>query len=400
MSQQQPFHEASAALRQALRLAAMCRTWRRAAAQAAQSLDLTLHPRHNMPPKHLSPLLAELVAGCQAIRRGDPLLVAPNLLLFLEKARPATLHVLAPSSASAMVGSVPAGCTSLRAMTCISGLVLDVWSPNLERLGLGLRGCVGLGNTSLPSDLRGLQHLAKLELRDCVWLLGEANCFAELAALHELTVHLQSIPLAYSDNESVPLAALAAAAARGVQVTLHICFQWHLQRFSRRTVQDLITSRQRLWSALALCPQLWQLQLDIQYHAGGSMAISPAEQQLLAAIVCRELVLNIAPSEWVSSTAAPLLAAELSYTLDLHVGHSRAVGHAGCSDWSIMFWSVTRLVESLQTLLQAGHLRSGTKRTHIRGCHCTWSALGPVAGRSVWRNSAARCTGRVRLAGT
>ena len=266
------FGDPSHQLRTAIILAATCRHWRQAAAEAMRSLapDLELVVEPDTPTKYLSPLLGELVCGCHAIFIKEPQVMAPTLPRFLALARPAQFSPWAPRwpqrDADAL-GALLAQCTEVRAMRCTCEPFAS-WPSNLEalRMHLGSERSV----RELTGGLRGLSRLTSLRLSDLggdgAAVLGEAACFEGLHALRKLKVnfvYLPPLPLCF--------AGLAAAAARGVQVTLSLEVVWDSKH------------RRPLWAALAGCPDLHCLKLSVTCCRFDDPP-SPLEQQLLASI--------------------------------------------------------------------------------------------------------------------
>ena len=263
-------------------LATVCREWRHAAALAVQALELRLQPSSDALPVTLSPLLGELVEGCLSMSLWDDLLVAHTLPSFLERARPAVLTALPRKSASAAVGAVLAGCTSLRALD-MNGGVLRLWAPNLTSLRLSTSSCTANKEASnLLHSLQALTCLETLHLRNVrvgAVLLDEADLFQPLAALRELHVELPDIPRA----KAFGLSSLSAAAQRGVQVLLRV----RMCQDSNHTTLD------RFWTALSHCHALSHLRILLLRTFESKQAMPAVEQQLLAALCCTQLVLNI-----------------------------------------------------------------------------------------------------------
>ena len=113
-SQEGPFGEASELLHVAVQLSTVCRSWRRAAADAVSVTHL--RPRSDLPPRYLSPLLGSLVSGCDTVKLCLPLLAAPTVPQFLEIAQPAQLLVgfdrpHAGTSLSTKAGTKPCPCS-------------------------------------------------------------------------------------------------------------------------------------------------------------------------------------------------------------------------------------------------------------------------------------------------
>ena len=206
--------------------------------------------------------------------------MAPSLARFLALARPGILHTTVstytPHYDAATAGELLAQCTEVRAMRC-SGETFPSWPPDLESLTVN-----GSDQSNVPAFLCSLQNLSSLtslRLRHCysgvAAALREASCFDGLHALRDLSVHFQILP-------PPPLCfdGLAAASRRGVHVTVFLGLLW----------RD--TDRQQLWAALAQCPRLHSLQLDIILRNEDEQP-SASEQQLLASISCRQLVMDV-----------------------------------------------------------------------------------------------------------
>ena len=133
------FGKASAVLRQALQLAATCRLWRQAAIQATQALGLMVVPGSAVPPQYLSPLLGDLVTGCNLQLTG-PILLATYLSRFLDLARPTGLSVTGADLCSKRAVVSLASATSVRVLVCLDELLPQHWPPDLESLTVGKAG--------------------------------------------------------------------------------------------------------------------------------------------------------------------------------------------------------------------------------------------------------------------
>ena len=393
-SQHGPFAEASGLLSQAVQLATVCRSWRRAAADAVSVNHLK--PRSNLPPQCLSSLLGSLVAGCNTVKLSLPLLAAPTVPRFLEIAQPPQLlvgdtwpYVSSSPQHNAAVGGALARCTSVRALRCPDQLLPPTWPPGLQDLTTGclyhprpderLRRA-----SSLLHSLQGLPCLARLTLRHFGGLeavLAQPDCFAGLSALRQLTVHLHCL----SDTQPDSLPSLSALASRGVCVGVHLEQLWPAS-------QDSGGPRQALWTALAQCCHLNRLQVRVDTHLG--VSASAAEQQLMAAITCSELVLHAtmynSPShiEALLSIRCEHLYCGLSSVREESLDCSLLTAHPGIyvldSDTltRIACWPTTppAFVEGWAVVLRR---RSSDMREDLRrACFVP----GP-RGRLVWRNS-------------
>ena len=279
-------------------------------------------------------------------------------------------------------------CTAVKVLSfCCEPL--PHWPPNLEQLTTHLAG--GRGAAKLASmrallgSLRDLPRLATLRLwhlwEDEAVVLGEAASFQGLHALRELSVAFNAMP------RSPCFAGLAAAAARGVHVT--VCMSYILWTD---------TSRQALWAALAQCP-LHTLKLEIACYA--STPPSATEQQLLASICCTELALSVetdgsADSSLQLHALLGIRAEQLMCSLCLTQPHQAAV------DWALLSSRAgiyTLQDHELRPILVTGC--SGVlpdfgaawalglyQSTQIRGVPVHLFEPGPHNTR-VWRNHAA-----------
>ena len=223
-----PFMTASPALRQAILLAATCRTWKEAAVQACQALQLSVVARSDVAPQYLSPLLAALLVGCKQLALTEP-------LHFLELAQPIELGVGAPLHCAAKLGLILASCTSVRVL--LTGLALPQWPPNMEELYVGGQFSVSAAVFwRLLSSVRQFPRLIRLELilhQDAAAVLTAADCFRCLTALRHLGIEFEDRPLLGS------WASLSAATARGVTLQLRLELDWADK------------DRRQLWSCLA-----------------------------------------------------------------------------------------------------------------------------------------------------
>ena len=285
-----PLGEASRQLRLALLLASTCRAWRHAASTATQALGLELRFAEDTLPQYLSPLLGELVAGCCCICLLRAQLAAPSLPRFLELARPAVVSAWAARAGSPPQGSVLHLCTSVSVLWWL-GWPLPALPHSLRALTV-LEGFAKPDHArQLFQDLRGLPQLSSLcllKFAGAASVLIDAACFGGFSPLRELTVHFERPP--YSALWC--LAAVAAAAASGVRVTLSIEYVYDVKDW------------QSLWAALLECPQLHRLHVFVVRGRGYEHAPAPvlsSVQQLLAQVSCKELAICVEPVEPASS---------------------------------------------------------------------------------------------------
>ena len=265
-------------MQQAIVVGLVCRQWRQAAAEAVQALELTLQVKPSTAAGVLSPVLAELVNGRCCLNLEHPLLADPSVLRFLDQARVPALSLGAHQAASAEVRAILEQCEYVRTLSCRTG-PLPSWPPGLDTLTVQLRdGATPSKARQLLCSLSGQPRLACLHLH---WfgggavVLGEPASFQGFPALRELHLDLDTVP----NSACFSLSALAGHAARGVSVYLSIVLFWAQK------------ARQTVWAALAQCPQLHALHLRIQCLPSDE-APSFQEQQLLASVACRQLVLR------------------------------------------------------------------------------------------------------------
>ena len=290
----------------AVRLASVCRQWRQAAADAISKTHL--RPRSDLPPQYLSPLLGQLVAGCNTIELTEPLLAMPNVLRFLEVALPVQLLIgdewpyAGSAQHIAAVGAALARCTSVQRLRCPDQLLPPTWPPNLQDL---TTGCLYHPyyeerlRRALLQSLQGLPCLARLTLRHFGGLeavLAQPDCFAGLTALRQLIVHLQTL----CGMQLLGITSLSAAVSRGIWVGLHLERLWP-------SSQDMSGPRQALWVALAQGSRLSRLQVNADFRPELCL-VSAAEQQLLAVISCDELVFQASIASIISTHITAWLA--------------------------------------------------------------------------------------------
>ena len=184
---------------------------------------------------------------------------------------------------------------------CSRWLLPPHWPPKLQELTTGCLHSLGPQErlhraTSLLQSLHGLPCLASLTLGQFGGfqaVLAQPDCFAGLTALRQLNVHLHCL----HDSQPSSMPSLSAAALRGVSVGVHLQDLWPQS-------EEKSTARQALWTALAQCCHLSRLQVHVDTHLG--VSVSAAEQQLMAAISCSELVLHALIYNSLSRTEALL----------------------------------------------------------------------------------------------
>ena len=299
-ARQDPFHRDTAAIRQAIVLAATCRQWRSAAAQAIQALQLGLYPRYKVHvPECLSALLAELFHSCSSVSLRSRLLAAPTAARFLELTQPNQLVILSIRDCHlGAVGATLASCNSVLALTCERSNLPPAWPPNLQRLTVRPGPYASSASASaLLLSLQGLPSLVSLTLQcypPTAPALADPACFQSLPSLQQLTIDLRTPSWANAPAQAFDLRALPAACVRGAILCLQACLTWSGDP----------AARLRLYTAVAECSvQRLQICVEIGSHSTAAV-LAPAERQLLATVSCSLLVLHICTEG--GSTQQPL----------------------------------------------------------------------------------------------
>ena len=291
------FGEATPALALAVRLAGVCKLWRRAAAQATCAMGRLqgVQPASQMQPRFLSPLLAELLQGRRRLWLDSTLLVAPNASAFLDIAKPKELVVSGPGSASAAVGATLAKCSSILRLMVVNGLVLTQYPQGVQSLTVSFctGGLLDQGTAVLES-VRCLPQLAELSLDFCA--PDALPCsLPQLPCLRRLVISISVWP----DNMCGSLGLLEAAAEQGVHV--HLAFFnrhdedfWEMDEESDSESEAPQTlHREHVWAALAQVSLLDELSLSDETETARDLPASARELQLLASVRCRQLVLHM-----------------------------------------------------------------------------------------------------------
>ena len=268
---------AGAVLRIAMTLTSVSRQWREATLQAVKALpSLKLQPDKDLPPRFLSPLLAELVEGRPDISLHVPLLNTPEAGDFIDAAAPGLLRAYGPHSASAEVSDLLATCEGLRDLYFGQGLVPTSLPPYLGYLVVCLDGAGASQHLSTVLSTAA-SHSELMELK--VWLSGcdvvLPEPFPDLGGICDFTVCFD-----YSSETKLQhFAALEAAAAGHVSLDCEISM----------TSAESSPVRQRLWAALGQV-RFEQLRISVEYASDGDDS-SPAELPQLASVHCGKLVL-------------------------------------------------------------------------------------------------------------
>ena len=284
-----PFGQATPVLRAAAQLASICLLWRRAATEAssqAWNQNGLMGPNLHVQPQHMSNLLGQLVAGCQRLCLCAHGLNAPQLAAFMERARPQNLIAsMFGSCSDVSISQNLARCSALLRLSCCCGLPTS-FPPNLQHLTLdvGLYDCEDV--SSRLQTLTTLRSLAVLELEfHCEEPSDEQSLPQHFPSMPQLRLVIFSID--YLPGSRAPsLSALQEAAAQGITPALHIQLQ------DSRSGQYSASDRERLWAALAELPTLGSLHLWYDLDDYEQAPVSTREEQLLASICCKELVLQ------------------------------------------------------------------------------------------------------------
>ena len=136
--------------------------------------------------------------------------------------------------------------------------------------------------TSLLQTLAGLPHLAELELGLSKSAVGLPPSFPCMTSLRRL-----SVSITYSDS-SRHLPALIEAAAQGITIALHV----YLECGFDASEEEIASYRAALWATLAELSRVDSLQLQSQDCYCRDWATTSREEQLLANVRCKELVLH------------------------------------------------------------------------------------------------------------
>ena len=288
-----PFGRQSAVLAQAVRLASVCKLWRRATARATRALSQLdyVQPDVEVPPHFLSTLLAELVAG-RCLELVDTLLVAPNTAAFLELAAPCELVAYGAEPASAALGAVLANCSSIVRLQVV-GLVLTQYPPRLQFLTVSFDPSPGREQAGAALEaLQCLPQLAELSLGFNV--PDDLPCsLPQLPCLRRLSVGVSVWP----NTPLSSLMLLETAAARGVRTELGLSFHseqgWQQDWESGEESEPWTLTREHTWAALAQVSLLDELRLSVGIGRAGEFAASARELQLLASVRCKQLVLHV-----------------------------------------------------------------------------------------------------------
>ena len=274
---------ATATLAVTMRLAIVCKLWRRAAGQAQvlQSPKCHVWLPGTLEPRFLSPLLAQLITGQRSLSLCCPLLAARQMPAFLEVARPDELVVSGTLGDSTAVGATLASCASLLRLACCGELVPSAVPPNLQALSLDVHYKASAQASLLVQSLAALPRLAELRL-DYTACEDVPQQLPHLPALRYFTVTFSVCP---AEQLQGSLRALQVAAAQGVSVSLEV----HFIEVSRNRMQAL--DRELLWAMVAGVPLLTRLQLSAQDFEQVQTEVSAKERQLLQAVRCKELVL-------------------------------------------------------------------------------------------------------------
>ena len=268
---------ASSVLRIAITLATVSQHWRAATLLAVKALpSLELRPSGDLAPHHLSPLLAELVAGRPEITLQCPLLATDEAADFIDTAKPKVLRAHGPHSASAEVSQLLASCEGLRNLLCGRGLVPTHLPPHLAFLVVSLYGADASQHLStILSTVSAQAYLFELK----VWLSG-CDVVVPQPLPHLSEICYFTLCFEYSPETKLQhFGALQSAAADHVSLSCEV------------TLIDAESSsvRQRLWAALGEV-RFGQLRLSL-LECSARATLSAAEVQQLASVHCGELVL-------------------------------------------------------------------------------------------------------------
>ena len=276
-----PFSRGTGPIGQAVVLAAVSKQWRHAAISAFHSLELIgrLAPDWSTPQQNLSPLLGQLIEGCEAVVLGYLQLRPPCPVAFLQAAKPALLVMCGPEADDAPCGPLHS-CTALTKLRCFHA-VPSSFPAGLRSLTVQLMDSSAVQpSAALVQSLRGLHSLTELTLKvsDGGFVLQRLPV---LRSLQRLSVELS----VGHHARDCKLLALQAAAERGVSTAVHVCF-----------VEDdefptQIADRLQFWAAAARIKKLDQLQVSTR-DLCGNFEGGPGEDHLLKKVQCEVLVLD------------------------------------------------------------------------------------------------------------
>ena len=277
-----------ATLAAAVQLASMCKAWRAAAVQACAALpDLSVQPFSSLAPGYLSHLLADLARG-RHIALHSPLLAAPTVPAFLQRARLASLSTMGPMPGAAFEDAL-AGNTSLRRLSYWDGIeAFGTWygcrlPPGLHSLDVHLRGNgASREAAALLQRVHSLPSLTELTLGLSSWEL-------ELPAPSRLQLgHLKQLIVCIEYHVGcVDFSALQAAAGQAVSVAIRVTMD-----LSSYDPAAMFGDTHPLWAGLAQVALLDQLHLELQLNATAGTRTTAAERTALASVHCKQLVLH------------------------------------------------------------------------------------------------------------
>ena len=267
-----------------MRLASVCKHWRRVAAQATAPLLQELRPLGGLQPVYLSKLLAELVPSHCFVHLSWPLAAASSVHVFLRRARTRELKVSGPYGPQDLNLANAAAVLDLSEHAAVLHLTCgDVnpvaFPPRLQTLCIDLRFSYGVQQeiSSLLQRLDGSPRLTQLTLvLPGPELLPRA--MPSLPTLKSLCIHTNFWD--HFEFSTTPcLLALQPLAAQGVHISLDVNIG--------------ADDREPLWSALAVA-QLPSLDLELADHDSVFERIeaTPAEPALLARVRCTQLLLG------------------------------------------------------------------------------------------------------------
>ena len=292
-----PLGPASATLARATQLASVCKLWRQAAVLAMEAHgELRLEPKPDTEPCLLTTLVADLAHVCHLYLYSGFLAASP-VPAFLERAQLAGLETSGPPPEGAAFSKALAACTPLKRLTYEDETALSVtWSsiqlpPSLCSLDAYICG-IG-GDYEAANVLGSVQHLPCLtQLNLSVsgsFTMTIAAPGLQLDQLKQLNVRLE-FRADISGAEHWDLSALRLAAVQGVQVALTISVD------SSVSADATAEQRQQRWGGLSKLSLLEQLQLVGELHfIWKTSAMSDAEEQMLAAVRCKHLILHDRP---------------------------------------------------------------------------------------------------------
>ena len=270
------------------------------ATQAWAQTSLNLQPSYHLQAQFLSPLLGQLVSGCRSMWLEPPLLAAPNLVGFLDLARPQRVLVSGTHADGAATGSSLTGCTSLQRLSCCNGIVPQGLPPSLRELTVDFDGYNSHLATALLHSLQGLASLALLSLSFLDPHARLPKHFPRLASLRKLSFDIVD---EHAERAGSLSALNEAAAGQDICIVLKVHFlestleeEYDLLAWdAEMPVQD----RESVWAALAQLPLLDELHL-VDVESSYTQPPSSREQELLGLVSCKQLVLH--PGFWLPST--------------------------------------------------------------------------------------------------